>query len=513
MLSSFIRQALCIAARADSQREKNTDDVLAEYQQYRADRRQFLKTSLQASALIGIGGPTQLDWPSLSSLGLQPKVAIVGAGIGGLSTAWHLRRRGIVATVFEADKRVAGRIKSARLFGDGALNTELGAEFIDSNHRDLFRLIRAVGLRTQMMDLEDDTFGIKEAFFIDNKRYGLRDVVESVRPTVATMRRDQNTWGTPMAKDFDGRSIAEYLENLHLEPWVKKLFSVAFVSENGLEAEEQSAWNFLSYLSLAKDKFKLYGDSDERYKIIGGNEQLPRRLADSLESQIRMEHRLEALKEQQDGRIRLVFSHHGSTVEDTFDAVVMTLPFTVLRELDLQIEMSPLKQRVIKELRYGANVKFLMETRSRIWRTHGYQGLMFGEHALNGWDSSQMQQGNQGTGVYACLLGGKQGMAATKGTEYVQMNKVMPDLEAMFPGMRADLTERMELAHWPSNPFSKGGYTAFGVGQHVAFQGMAAEPVRRLYFAGEHCSPVFWGFMNGAAETGRKAAEAIAKHK
>ena len=189
----------------------------------------------------------------------------------------------------------------------------------------------------------------------------------------------------------------------------------------------------------------------------------------------------------------------------------MTLPFSILRDIELRMELPPLKQRVIRELGYGTNSKFIVETRNRPWRQAGYRGYLFAERIPNGWDSTQMQQNNAGAGTFTCFFGGERGKNAARGTEKEQLAHILPDLDGAFPGAAADLSGNMELAHWPGNPFVKGSYSCFAVGQASLFEGAAFEPVRRLFFAGEHCSTDYWGFMNGAAETGRRAAEKVLK--
>ena len=63
--------------------------------------------------------------------------------------------------------------------------------------------------------------------------------------------------------------------------------------------------------------------------------------------------------------------------------------------------------------------------------------------------------------------------------------------------------------HWPSHPFSMGSYICPTVGQKTSFLGVEADPVDNVFFAGEHCGGDFSGFMNGAALSGRVAAEGI----
>jgi monoamine oxidase len=65
--------------------------------------------------------------------------------------------------------------------------------------------------------------------------------------------------------------------------------------------------------------------------------------------------------------------------------------------------------------------------------------------------------------------------------------------------------------NWPKHPFVRASYTCPLVGQFTTLLGAAATPELggRLIFAGEHTSPDFSGFMNGAVESGNRAAREI----
>ena len=58
-------------------------------------------------------------------------------------------------------------------------------------------------------------------------------------------------------------------------------------------------------------------------------------------------------------------------------------------------------------------------------------------------------------------------------------------------------------------PYAKGSYSCYKPGQWSTIAGKEIEPVGHFFFAGEHCSENFQGFMNGAAETGRAAAASV----
>lgn len=507
-----LRQAFYLAQRAQSQPELSTEDLLHEYRSSLQSRRQFLRSTATAGLLLSVGGPVIAHDLLQAALGKpKQKIAIVGAGMAGLSAGYYLRKKGVEATLFEGDKRAGGRIKSARIFDGGNLNTEIGAEFIDTAHADMFAFAKIAGVDTRLMDVDTDTFGERDAFYFENRHRSLQEVIAELKAVFPKIQTDQALLGGRKAEVFDRLSMSDYVETLAISPWVKQMLYAAFIGENGLEPAEQSAANLLSVLEVTDDKFNPFGPSDERYKVIGGNEQIPQALAKLLESQIRYEHRLVALRENHNKSISLTFNNSGTTREETFDIVIMALPFTMLREVELNMRLPALKQRVIRELGYGTNTKFILETRNRPWREQGYRGYLLNEQISNGWDSAQMQNNNSGVGAFTCFFGGERGKTATRGTEQKQLEYVLPSLEGAFPGAKASLTGKMELAPWPSNPFVKASYSCFKPGQTTEFKGAAFQPVRCLYFVGEHCSEESWGFMNGAAETGRRAAEAILK--
>ncbi|MFN8302140.1 MAG: NAD(P)/FAD-dependent oxidoreductase [Saprospiraceae bacterium] len=512
-LFSSLRRALALARETRLHPQLSPDDILAEWQARQISRRQFLHTSGRAGLVLGLGALAGQDvlMPLLGGPA-KPNIAIVGAGLGGLSAGYHLRRRGVQATLFEADKRVGGRMKSARVFANGQLNTEIGAEFIDTVHEDMFYLARLLGLDQSIMDVEQDIFGIRDAIFIEGKHYGIPDVIAEFAAAYPKILADRKRLNGRHYSDYDRMSMAEYIDGLPLSNWVKKMLDAAFIGENGLETAEQSAVILVELLEIRDNKeFLVFGESDERFKIIGGNEQIPQGLAKILREQIRLEHRLLKIRENANRSITLFFSEGGNTKEFTCDAVILALPFTILREVEIEMELPEIKKRAIKELGYGTNTKFILETRDRPWRTNGYRGFLFNEKVSNGWDSAQMQLDNKGMGTFTVYYGGKRGLEAVRGTENAQLGYALPQLEAAFPGTRASLTGKHELAPWPSNPFVKASYSCYKPGQLTAFDGVPFSPVRNLFFAGEHTSADFWGFMNGAAETGRKAAQKVLK--
>ncbi len=439
----------------------------------------------------------------------KPRVAIVGAGLAGLTAAFYLKQAGIEATIFEADKRVGGRIKSKKIFGNGELVTEIGGEFIDTYNKDLIRLAKLLDLWENPIDVQADTLPNKELFHFGNQNYALKDVIEALKPVIKKINRDANALGdnyeTPRAKALDNQSLAEYTENLPLPRWTKDMLFAAHLGEQGLDSAELSSISLVESLVVEDGELSLFGESDERYKIRGGNQTIPETLAIGMLSQCRFEHQLVALKEHANGTFTLSFDTNGRVVEQAFDTVIVAIPFTILRGVGFDMVLPTDKKQVINELAYGVNTKVILEYSERVWRKQNYQGFLFNETLHNGWDSAQMQGENNGFGTFSILLGG----AAARSPQPVET--YIDNLDGIFKGSKAAQTGASEIANWGQNPFVKASYSSMSIGQYTQFYGKAGESVRNLHFAGEHCSRDFWGFMNGAAESGRIASERILK--
>lgn len=440
----------------------------------------------------------------------RPAIAIVGVGLAGLTAAYYLEKAGLRAELFEASNRVGGRVRSAKnLLADGVV-TELGGEFIDSHHGEILRFCQDFDLPLLDTKAPTEAALIRHRYVFDGRLIKESDIVRAFVPFAERIRRDIERWAgsltpdNPVAKQLDRLSIDAYLRGLGMSGWLFTLISTSFTSEYGLPAGDQSCLNLLMLLNPDTARgFELYGESDERYKVTGGNERIATELHQRLKSPVHTGYHLERIAPRGTG-YRLAFANGR---ESDADYVVMTLLFSVLRTVDLRVNMPDRKRRCIEELGYGTVSKLLIGVNERIWRRDGCTGIAFSEQIQNGWDSSHMQQNNRGPGGYSLLLGGDHGRNLT----LAQFDRYVADCEQVFPGMQQATSGRKSLYNWSRNPLTRGAYSCYRIGQATALGGAEGERVGNILFAGEHCSRMFQGFMNGAAETGRKAAEGIAR--
>jgi monoamine oxidase len=469
-------------------------------------RRRFLQAAgvAVAAGTLGAGCATA----PRGREGDGPRVAIIGAGVAGLHCAHLLKKAGVYATLYEAADRTGGRMfTKADLLNPGQ-TVELGGEFIDSGHEDILNLCREFKL--ELLDMREDTGLVDTAYFFGGKHYTDRQVLEALKPHVTRITGDIALMDLDSSDErfarLDRTSLSDYLTELRIDGWFRDLLEVAFVTEYGLDAPEQSVMNMLCLIGLdtSTEHWEAFGESDERFKVKGGNQRVVDELAAGLDGQIETGRRLETLSER--GGVYHIGLAGGPDAEA--DYVVMTVPFSVLRNIDLDVELPREKQLAIRELGYGTNAKLMLGTTERPWRRQGFAGGVFSDAGFQlAWDNARMQPGlAAGITLYS---GGEQGIEVGKGTPRAQVERLLPGLERAFPGAEWASSGKVFRMHWPSHAFTMGSYACYRPGQWSTISGHEIEPVGNLLFAGEHCSSDFQGYMNGGAETGRVAAESI----
>lgn len=198
------------------------------------------------------------------------EVVIVGAGIAGLTAAYRLRQAGVRVRVFEAQNRIGGRMLSLRNhFPDGQV-IELGGELIDTDHVRIRAMATELGLQLDDL-LEGDSD--RDTWFFDGRAISEREIVKAFVPVAAAIERDLATLGDgdityadhQNSQALDGVSIGQWLDRNGVSGWLRKLIDVAYTTEMGLEIDQQSALNFLTFIGTDdKERFAVFGVSDER---------------------------------------------------------------------------------------------------------------------------------------------------------------------------------------------------------------------------------------------------------
>ncbi len=493
----------------------------------RVDRRTILKLGGFAAmaSVVGCGAEDPLSRTRSALKAVNADIGVVGAGIAGLSCAYELRRVGVKATIHEASDRVGGRIWSNSDMQWLGQTIERGGELIDTGHKTMQGYANELGL-----PLEDILKPRRDTFFrFNGVMVSEAQMVEEYRVLVDAMRDDLRALGSPTAASYteydralDYVSLTEWLERKNAGPNIKKLLEVAYNIEYGIETDQLGCLAFLFFAKASRQaKMRLFGNwSDERFHIVGGNQQVPIGLAAKMPGQINLGRKLLAVKKLSDGRVELTFQEGSRTITARHDAVVLAIPFNVLREvqLDASLGLPQSKKYAIANSIYGSNSKLMIGFTGQPWVNYGCSGSTYSDlpHLQSTWETSP-STANVERAVMTDYTGGNLATSLTPNNAQQHAEDFLNDLEQLIPGAKARARKDNKgkyvchLEHWISNPLTRGAYTANGLGYFTTIAGNEATPVGNLYFAGETTDSFYsWqGFMEGGALSGLRAAAEI----
>jgi monoamine oxidase len=219
-----------------------------------------------------------------------------------------------------------------------------------------------------------------------------------------------------------------------------------------------------------------------------------------------MGYELTAVVKNTDATYTLSFAN-GKTTK--VERVVIAIPFTILRGCNLKkAGFETRKLQAINELGMGTNSKMHVGFKNRFWRDLGCNGETYADTGYqNSWEVSRGQGGT--AGLLVNYTGGNIGATFGSGTPTSRAQQFLGQIEPLLPGATANWNGKATIDYWQGNPWTKGSYSYWKVGQYTAFSGMEGAEQNGCHFAGEHTSVDFQGYLQGGVETGERAANEI----
>jgi monoamine oxidase len=449
--------------------------------------------------------------------GERRRVIVVGAGMAGLVAAYELQRAGHEPIVLEAQQRVGGRVCTLREPFTHGLYAEAGAMRIPRSHEltmaylDRFAIptadftmdnpngwIYLHGARRRMHEVASDPASL--GFEVAEHEHGRTHAhlwTTALQPLIERLANEPEKAWQEIIHEYDAYSTREFLE---ANNW-----SEAAIEMFGLLADQEALMNS-SFLELLREEAgRYYSDMVE---IVDGMDHLPRAFLPALQQRIRFGAKMVAI-EQAPESITVHYTTAGGRFSVTGDAAILTVPFPVLRHVEVLPGFSRGKQRAIRQLHYDASAKILLQFRERFWETVDgiFGGGSFTDLPIR---VTYYPDHGQETGRGVVLASytwsedaqrwGSLSPADRIGQALENLSRIHPEaLETFEVG-----TSKM----WHDDEFAGGAFALFDPGQQTLLHDLIMQPEGRIHFAGEHTS-LCHAWIQGAIESGLRAAHEV----
>src|SRR6266550_2844524 len=327
----------------DFDEAERTGRSVADVRSSRLSRRDFLKAGAATAGALAMSGPLG----RLATAAPPPRIAIVGGGIAGLNAALTLQDAGFASTVFEASNRVGGRMHSDTTSWLNGQVSEHCGELIDSGHKTILGLASRFKLATADLLGAEPVHSTDTNYFFGSY-YTDAQAQADFNPVWTNVKKDVNAASYPTlynsftdaGRVLDRMSIYDWIESRvpggHSSP-MGQLLDVAYNIEYGDISTVQSSLNLIYLLGFNSNpgNFQIFGASDERYHIAGGNERLPKAIAAALApGTVQLNTALTAIAGKSDGTFDLTLTNGITSTTQNFGRVILAIPFSVLRTLN-----------------------------------------------------------------------------------------------------------------------------------------------------------------------------------
>ncbi|HET7121187.1 MAG TPA: flavin monoamine oxidase family protein [Solirubrobacterales bacterium] len=463
---------------------------------------------------------------------LEADVAIVGAGLAGLTAARQLTAAGARAVVLEARDRVGGRLLNEEIGGGKVV--EVGGQWIGPTQDRVAALAASLGVATfSTYDEGRDVIEIggrraTYSGFADVGPELLRDLSGTISALAlvdfeqARFRLDQMAkrvpleapWAAPKARLWDGQTFATWIRRNTATPAARSLFELTTEAVWAAEPADVSLLHVLFYTRSGGGFNSLIGTEGgaQQDRFEGGSQRLATLMAAELGAgAVRLGSPVRRIEHGTEGVVVYAAGGSGGSASLRARRAILAIPPTLAGRIDYDPPLPALRDQLTQRMPQGSVIKTMAIYETPFWREEGLSGQGTSDvgPARVTFDNSP-PDGSPGV-----LLGFLEGRFARHWAARPAAERRVAILagHARLFGPRAADPEAFVERIWAEEEWTRGCYGCLmTTGGWTEYGPALRQPVGPLHWAGAETAIVWNGYMDGAVSSGERAATEVLPH-
>ena len=438
-------------------------------------------------------------------------VVVVGAGLAGLTAARELTTAGVDVVVVEARGRVGGRVETQTVDG---LTLDLGGTWIGPTQDLIADLAADLGIGT--FPTYDDG---EHVLVLGGRTKRFSGRIPPVNPvTLADIGRAQaaldrmartvpldEPWRARHAGSWDAQTFETWLRRNALTADGRRFFRMFAGAIMTTESAGLSLLHVLFYVHSGGGSQRLMATAGgaQQTRIVGGAQQIPLRMAAALHDRVRLQWPVRAIRQTDDG-VTVV----GEQESIQAQRVIVAIPPALAGRMSYDPPLPADRDQLTQRFPHGATTKFVAAYPEPFWRSDGLSGQAFTDSGpvLFTYDVSPQ---DATAGVVVAFVQGRDAVRLGMTPEHERLAAVRDSLTRLF-GPRAAAPDLLVERDWQSEQWTRGCYGGHAPpGALTQFGPALRRRVGRIHWAGTETSQRWNGYMDGAVESGRRAAAEI----